>query len=96
MLRSSRHAGAVILRVTYGITAPEETDYYSELAHIAADSYLASANHGSFLIDHAPWLKYVPGFFHSSILMQLLLNFHSMVPWSLFQIKGQIMGSFDI
>ncbi|KAK7455189.1 hypothetical protein VKT23_011061 [Stygiomarasmius scandens] len=62
-LAAQQHAGAVILRVTYGITAPEETDYYSELAHIAADSYLASANHGSFLVDHAPWLKYVPAWF---------------------------------
>ncbi|THU99940.1 cytochrome P450 [Dendrothele bispora CBS 962.96] len=54
------HSGSIILRVSYGITSQEEKDYYVVLANRAIQGLIQAVNHGSFLVDFFPLLKYVP------------------------------------
>jgi len=54
------YAGASILRVAYGITSEEEKAYYVKLASLATESFIAGSNHGSFMVDYIPSLKYLP------------------------------------
>ncbi|THU84948.1 cytochrome P450 [Dendrothele bispora CBS 962.96] len=57
------YAGAMILQITYGITSEEEKAYFVQVAEIANQSIIASVNHGSFMVDYFPFLKYIPSWF---------------------------------
>ncbi|THU78086.1 cytochrome P450 [Dendrothele bispora CBS 962.96] len=57
------HAGSIILRIVYGMTTQEEMNDYVQIAYLAAESLIATMNHGSFFVDYLPWLKYVPAWF---------------------------------
>ncbi|THU87849.1 hypothetical protein K435DRAFT_866836 [Dendrothele bispora CBS 962.96] len=55
------HAGFAILNAVYGMTTQEgKIDDYVHLAGLAAPSVVETFNHGSFLVDFFPLLKYVP------------------------------------
>ncbi|KAK7460408.1 hypothetical protein VKT23_009129 [Stygiomarasmius scandens] len=54
------YTGASILRVVYGITSEEEKAYFVKLVDQAMESLIAGANHGSFMLDYFPFLKYIP------------------------------------
>ncbi|THU90784.1 cytochrome P450, partial [Dendrothele bispora CBS 962.96] len=54
------HAGFAILNAVYGMTTQGEIDDYVHLAGLAAPSVVETFNHGSFLVDFFPLLKYVP------------------------------------
>jgi len=43
------------------MTTQEEMNDYLKLVETAAASVHETTNHGSFLVDYFPWLKYVPG-----------------------------------
>ncbi|KAK7441384.1 hypothetical protein VKT23_016632 [Stygiomarasmius scandens] len=55
-----RHSGTIILRVTYGITSEEDQDFYVKLVHRAIEPFHQAFNHGTYLVDYFPLLKYVP------------------------------------
>ncbi|THU78085.1 cytochrome P450 [Dendrothele bispora CBS 962.96] len=55
------HAGSIILRLVYGMTTQSELNTFVELASLATESAIATMNHGSFIVDYFPLLKYVPG-----------------------------------
>ncbi|KAK7437041.1 hypothetical protein VKT23_018857 [Stygiomarasmius scandens] len=58
-----QHAGSIILRVSYGMTSQEDKDYYTVVANRAIQGLIQAANHGSYLVDFFPLLKYVPSWF---------------------------------
>lgn len=53
-------AGALILRVSYGIDAEPKDDHYLEIIEQAVYSLTEVANTGAYLVDFLPFLKYVP------------------------------------
>ncbi|THU84630.1 cytochrome P450 [Dendrothele bispora CBS 962.96] len=57
------HAGSIILRLVYGMTTQSELNTFVELASLATESAIATMNHGSFIVDYFPLLKYVPAWF---------------------------------
>ncbi|KAF5365973.1 hypothetical protein D9758_006612 [Tetrapyrgos nigripes] len=58
-----QHAASIILYTTYGITEQEDMDAFVELVNNAAESMIATINHGNFLVDYFPLLRYVPAWF---------------------------------
>ncbi|THU92603.1 cytochrome P450 [Dendrothele bispora CBS 962.96] len=81
------HAGSIILRVVYGITAQEDLNDYVRLAYLASESLIATMNHGSFFVDYLPWLKYIPAWFPGASFKQKANTWAPMVsdlangPW---------------
>ncbi|KAJ7596168.1 cytochrome P450 [Mycena floridula] len=58
-----RHAGGIILKVTYGYDIKPVDDEYVQLADEAIRRLSQAMNPGSFLVDFLPILKYVPAWF---------------------------------
>ncbi|THU86325.1 cytochrome P450 [Dendrothele bispora CBS 962.96] len=58
-----RYAGSIILRATYGITTREEQDRYVSLVNRAVIGIVHAGNHGSYLVDRLPLLKWIPSWF---------------------------------
>ncbi|KAK7460413.1 hypothetical protein VKT23_009133 [Stygiomarasmius scandens] len=54
------YAGASILRITYGMTSEKKKAYYVKLADLAMQSFIEGSNHGSYMVDYFPSLKYIP------------------------------------
>ncbi|THU76327.1 cytochrome P450 [Dendrothele bispora CBS 962.96] len=81
------YAGSTILRAVYGMSTQEELDDYVGLAHLAAESLIATMNHGSFFVDYLPWLKYIPAWFPGASFKQKANTWAPMVsnlinePW---------------
>ncbi|THV03635.1 cytochrome P450 [Dendrothele bispora CBS 962.96] len=81
------HAGSIILRVVYGITAQEDLNDYVRLAYLASESLIATMNHGSFFVDYLPWLKFIPAWFPGASFKQKANTWAPMVsdlangPW---------------
>ncbi|KAF9061659.1 cytochrome P450 [Rhodocollybia butyracea] len=57
------HAGSIILKVVYGYQMQIKNDHYVNLADQAVRGLSESIAHGSFLVDFAPILSYIPSWF---------------------------------
>ncbi|THU94571.1 cytochrome P450 [Dendrothele bispora CBS 962.96] len=81
------YSGAIIVRITYGITLEKYMTYYSELAHHTMESFVEAGNHGVFMVDYFPLLKYIPSWFPGATFKQkakvwakVVSNFNE-IPW---------------
>ncbi|KAL2008457.1 hypothetical protein VTN00DRAFT_6651 [Thermoascus crustaceus] len=58
------HAGAIILKITYGYTIePHKKDPLVDIAEQALEQFSVAATPGAFLVDTVPLLKYLPDWF---------------------------------
>ncbi|KAF9061660.1 cytochrome P450 [Rhodocollybia butyracea] len=57
------HAGSIILKVVYGHQMQSKNDHYVNLADKAVKGLSQAIAHGSFLVDFAPILSYIPSWF---------------------------------
>ncbi|KAK0500239.1 cytochrome P450 [Armillaria luteobubalina] len=54
------HAGSIIMKTVYGYDVDANGDTFVKLVDQAMDAIRAVGNHGSFLVDYIPSLKYLP------------------------------------
>ncbi|KAK1222726.1 hypothetical protein PQX77_014396, partial [Marasmius sp. AFHP31] len=59
----SNFSGFISLKITYGYTLQGKDDPYLRLVLDAQEGVEDSSNHGFFLVDYFPALKYVPAWF---------------------------------
>ncbi|THU99931.1 cytochrome P450 [Dendrothele bispora CBS 962.96] len=64
------YSGAISVRITHGINLEQDRMRYSELADRAIQSFIKAGNHGDFMVDYFPLLKYIPSWFPGATFKQ--------------------------
>ncbi|THU99913.1 cytochrome P450 [Dendrothele bispora CBS 962.96] len=64
------YTGAISVRITHGINLEQYRMHYSELADRAIQSFIFAGNHGDFMVDYFPLLKYIPSWLPGATFKQ--------------------------
>jgi len=78
------------------MTSEKEKAYYVKLADLAMQSFIEGSNHGSYMVDYFPSLKYIPCLFSSylkDLRVGLNVSLDSMGSWCRVQATSGDLGS---